>query len=205
MLSSATIWLRAPFQQLHRRATKVCHSNRSRWCVTGGEKHIWIFCCNDLEKRRSDIIFSTSGKKKTSATGTKSWEFVMKKDAPMDAPTRPGRRFEENVSGYSKGILMICWDLRFFEAKVIHLGHLTFEPPKNGGLEDDFSFSSRWFFRFHVNFQGCKCSERRGLVWSSWRLSQPVWKICSSNGLISLRFRGENVKILETTTYMIFW
>ena len=113
------------------------------------------------EVKIRSMIFSTSGKKNPQQLATKSWEFVMKKDAPMDAPTRPGRRFEENVSGYSKGILVRCWDLRFFEAKSDtpwKINILNF--PKMEVWFRWFSFSSRWFFRFHVNFQGCNIPKK---------------------------------------------
>lgn len=125
MLSSATIWLRAPFQQLHRRATKVCHSNRSRWCVTGGRKHI-------LEKRRSDMIFATSGKKPKNPQplAQKSWEFVMKKDAPKGNQPGQGDGSRRMFRATPKAS---WWDVKIFDfsrLKVIHLGKSTFEPPK---------------------------------------------------------------------------
>ncbi len=58
--------------------------------------------------------------------------------------------------------------------------------PKNGCLEYDPFLLGRPIFRGDVSFIGCFGNTRLSQHYStSWWLNQPIWKICSSNWIIS--------------------
>ena len=146
------------------------------------------------EVKIRSMIFSTSGKKNPQQLAQNHGNLSWRKMLPWMLQPGQGDGSRRMFRATPKAS---WWDVEIFDfsrLKVIHLGKLTFWTSQKWRFgSDDFPFQvgdslgSMWIFR-GVIFR------KKGLVLSSWCVNQPIWKICSSNGIISLRFRGESKK-----------